>query len=592
MRTLVRNRHLFKIVCPINVGAFERLLEDHPNPLFVQSVVRGLREGFWPWADTRPGDYPSSVDASYGVAASGRELEFLRSQRDEEVRLGRFSPSFGPALLPGMYSSPTHAVPKPRSNKFRMIVNQSFGVHSPNSMISHEDVAGARLDSLKQLGQHLIELRREHGPAVQLVVWKSDVSQAYRRLPVHPLWQLKQVVTVDGLRHVDRCNEFGNRGAARIWIAFMGLVVWVANVVRLTKSFLYMDDNFGAVLADQIEYYPRYESHYPADQVATLRLWDELGIPHEPSKQVYGEQLLVVGFVVDTAALTFRMDEDRRVELIAGISDFIQTASGNARRHTLREFQRIAGWVNWSLNVYPLLRPALSHLYDKIAGKSNPEGQVFVSKGIIQDLDWFLRHVRVAEGLLLLEQLDWGVDEADLTVFCDASLSGLGFFLDGMDYAFQAHVPDTAPRGLILVFEALCICWALHKVEHIRHEWDLPEITRVVVWTDSQNTVDMFSSLSAKPLYNGILQSAVDVLVRTGLKLRVLHISGERNIVADALSCFKADVVRHEQPSMFVDDTRIPPAVSWPARSYWPPTPKKSKATRVVEDHIIAHGEL
>ncbi|OJA11010.1 hypothetical protein AZE42_13529, partial [Rhizopogon vesiculosus] len=41
------------------------------------------------------------------------QLQFLDAQIQEEVRAGRLSESFGTQLLPGMYSIPIHAVPKP-----------------------------------------------------------------------------------------------------------------------------------------------------------------------------------------------------------------------------------------------------------------------------------------------------------------------------------------------------------------------------------------------------------------------------------------------------------------------------------------------
>jgi hypothetical protein len=52
MRTLTENQHLFTLITPVNIVVFESLLIRHPNQPFVRSVVDGLREGFWPWADT------------------------------------------------------------------------------------------------------------------------------------------------------------------------------------------------------------------------------------------------------------------------------------------------------------------------------------------------------------------------------------------------------------------------------------------------------------------------------------------------------------------------------------------------------------
>ncbi|KIJ43053.1 hypothetical protein M422DRAFT_118624, partial [Sphaerobolus stellatus SS14] len=50
LETIRKNPHLFKIVTPINVLRFEALLQSHPNRPYVESVCRGLREGFWPHA--------------------------------------------------------------------------------------------------------------------------------------------------------------------------------------------------------------------------------------------------------------------------------------------------------------------------------------------------------------------------------------------------------------------------------------------------------------------------------------------------------------------------------------------------------------
>lgn len=53
LKTIADRPDLFKIITPINVDRFEELLRTHPNQPFVNSVCQGLRESFWPWADTK-----------------------------------------------------------------------------------------------------------------------------------------------------------------------------------------------------------------------------------------------------------------------------------------------------------------------------------------------------------------------------------------------------------------------------------------------------------------------------------------------------------------------------------------------------------
>jgi hypothetical protein len=110
MKTIRQNPHLFPIVCRINVDRFQSLLINHPNQAFVNSICVGLREGFWPWADTRLGIYPLTHDQSSRLLNLDKERDFIREQRDDEIAKGRFSKSFGTELLPGMYSMPIHAV--------------------------------------------------------------------------------------------------------------------------------------------------------------------------------------------------------------------------------------------------------------------------------------------------------------------------------------------------------------------------------------------------------------------------------------------------------------------------------------------------
>ena len=153
---------------------------------------------------------------------------FLQEQIGKEVELGRSSDSFGPDLLPGMYSMPIHAAPtKPDSKKYRLVTDHSAGQFTLNNMISHKDIAGVTLNNVQDLGNALQHLRQEN-PDLDLILWKADVSEAYRCMPMHPLWQIKQVISFGSKCHVDRCNVFGGHASQRIWHAFMSLVLWVA----------------------------------------------------------------------------------------------------------------------------------------------------------------------------------------------------------------------------------------------------------------------------------------------------------------------------------------------------------------------------
>jgi len=532
MHTIDSHPDLFKIVTPINVDRFEALLASHPNRPFVESVCRGLREGFWPWADTHQGEYPSTVDEALDTPQNGPEADFLRVQRDLERQAGRFSGSFGRDLLPGMHASPVHAVPKPHSDKLRMVINQSAGLFSPNSMIKREDVRGFPLDNMTHLGEGLI---RRHGtkPNQSWVVYKSDVADAYRLLPMHPLWQIKQIVTIDGERDVDRNNCFGGRGSPGIYISFNGLVTWIARKIELIEDlWTYMDDSFGIDEEGNLVWYHRYERHMPRNQVKLLSLWDELGIPHQPHKQVFGPTLTIIGIYVNPNSLTFTLPKQALDELLHEIEEFaVWSEKKHGASWSLRKWQRLAGWINWSFNVFPLLKPALNCLYPKIAGKDRPLTKIWVNNAVREDLKWATHHMRASLGINLLSSVTWDVEDADATVFCDACMEGLAFYYPDRSTAYYAPVPTNAARDIIFYFEALAVASACNDLKNT-----VPQHSHIVIYTDSMNTVDIFNSLRCQPEFNPLLRHCVDVMISQEFQIRVLHIPGELNTVADAIS--------------------------------------------------------
>ena len=117
---------------------------------------------------------------------------------------------------------------------------------------------------------------------------------------MHPLWQLKQIVTIDGERHIDRCMVFGSRSSPRIWCTFMGLVAWIGIYVYMIEDLLhYMDDAFTYDANPVLEHYAPHNTHYPSKQCRLLTLWDDIGLPHERQKQVFSQCLDIIGFFVN-----------------------------------------------------------------------------------------------------------------------------------------------------------------------------------------------------------------------------------------------------------------------------------------------------
>jgi hypothetical protein len=528
--TIDNHPELFKIVTPINVDQFEAYLIDHPNRPYVESVCRGLRHGFWPWATHDDPSLWKTYDNSHRPINQTDRMDFVREQRDEEIKLERWSPSFGSQLLPGMYSSPIGVVLKPHSDKFRLVNDHSQEPYSPNSMITDTNPSFP-LDSIDDLVGVLLTARRDHGENRQLVLWKSDVKSAYRLMPMHPLWQIRQIVTVDRKHFVDRCNTFGNRAGGWVWASFISLVLWIAIKVKNIDDLLgYVDDDFSWDFADNTRYYPRYGKNLPDKQVQYLELWDELGIPHDEEKQLSGSPLTVIGSEVDPNGVSVRLPAYQRFKLCVAIFKFAR----EGQMRTLLDFQVLAGLIESALIANPFGRPGLSGVHGEMSGRQDPKQLIPVSARVCRELRWLKDHIRANDGGLgafkFLE--DWG-KHGDVVNYVDACPSGLGLWIPSLREGFHATNSSSEVARGIQYLEAFAIVAA---VEYAARRY---RPTNLAIFSDSLSSVEMFDSLNTQDEYrNGLVTAFVNIVLQHGIWCRVFHIPGEENKTADALSRF------------------------------------------------------
>jgi len=187
--------------------------------------------------------------------------------------------------------------------------------------------------------------------------------------------------------------------------------------------------------------------------------------------------LTIIGIKFDADALTMTMPPDTLNKLIIAIRDFIMMK----HKFTLREWQRLVGWINWSFNVFPLLRPALNNFYTKIAGKCAPNKYIRINKAVCMDLLWAVKHLEFNTGVHLIHHLYW-----------DACLEEMGFWLPDKCISYYSPVPETTNNNQIFYFEALCVLSAIH---HVTAFLCVHPASRILIYTDNDNTVAIFNTL-------------------------------------------------------------------------------------------------
>ena len=136
-----------------------------------------------------------------------------------------------------------------------------------------------------------------------------------------------------------------------------------------------------------------------------------------------------------------------------------------------------------------------------------------------------------SDRVLLLESVMWEVSDAMCILETDACPEGYAYWYPSMRQGFSIATPRDTPSTRIIFFEALTVLSALNDAHH-----RFPRGSKILIYSDNSTTIAMFNSLRALPEYNCILKAAVDILLEGKHQLRVLHIAGEMNTVADALS--------------------------------------------------------
>ncbi|KAG5221140.1 DNA RNA polymerase [Salix suchowensis] len=182
----------------------------------------------------------------------------------------------------------------------------------------------------------------------------------------------------------------------------------------------------------------------------------------------------------------------RRINLTSSIfhrqhsSENQHLSRDSERRPTLKDFQHLAGHLNWLLNVLPWGKPATFELYKKTSGKTIPHAGITINKNITEELTWLHDIIPRAVGIRFVDSLHWKDEEADLVMWTTRLYMMIGI-LSALYHAAGMHHP---PR-------------------------------RLLIWTDSLDAVSVFSSLSpSNAMHNAPLRAAAKIIIATGIDLR------------------------------------------------------------------------
>ncbi|KAH9919584.1 uncharacterized protein B0H18DRAFT_836936, partial [Fomitopsis serialis] len=189
-----------------------------------------------------------------------------------------------------------------------------------------------------------------------------------------------------------------------------GLLCWIAiRKLGIVGLFVYMDDFFGW---DYEGHTVVYKGHtFTRKQAQLLVLWDAISCPWEARKQQFAGQLTIIGFHINANLGTISLPPSAIAKALEDIDRFLAHPK---RQPALRDWQRLAGRLNWLLNVLPWGRPALTELYRKMSGKTQSFRAIYLNRDVISDLTWFKQTIPRSIGVRFVDNGRWAISEADI----------------------------------------------------------------------------------------------------------------------------------------------------------------------------------
>ena len=504
VETVTKNSHLFRIVTKLRVDRLEAYLRNHPNRPLVEWVLDGIKHGFYPRVEGDFATHPSNYDGSRRIGRQEEALAF--EQCIEEVKAGRYSEPFD-NLLPGMHVLPQCVINK--NNKPRVVMDNTSGPYAPNSILPRKQYS-VKGDKFEDFLRTLCQASLVHNK--ELTLFKSDVSKAYRILPMHPYWQVRQVLKIQGQYYIDRCNSFGCRASGYIFVVFYSLVMWVAENNRgIQHLYAYIDDNFSYDLKDNMAEYKPYGICLPKKQVDLLTLWDDLEIPHEIKKQEYGQKLDIIGHTVNIQTSRVLMPDKTKSKILEAMSRFSETGE---RSISYGECQTLVGLIGWAATFLPHSQIVASSLREMMSGiKSNAPKTCLLelNEDIVKEFDWLAAHIRNWEGYPLYKM----ISSRALAVHCEATPIGIGFYCAYNNRGYYEQVPpDVQHVEDAYVFAIVqAIKWACSVRPH-------RECIRILC--SSCVVTKMFQTYRpTKVEYNKFLMYVADVIMERNIDLQV-----------------------------------------------------------------------
>ena len=520
---------------PLRVPAWAIALCGHPDPEFVEAIVRGLRDGF------RIGFDRASplVSAVRNMPSAAEHDDAVSEYVDTELRKRHFLGPYSTEEFAGGHINRIGVIPKGHTpGKWRIITDLSFPTGG-----SVNDGIDPLLCSLSYVSvDEVAAIAAGLGRGALLA--KIDIESAYRLVPVHPDDRYLLGVRWKGKIVVDGMLPFGLRSAPKIFTLIADALEWVVRKAGVRQIAHYLDDFvvIGRPASDECA-----ESLRKMTELCAI-----LGVPLAKEKsEGPSTSITFLGIQLDTESGTLALPPAKLQRICDLLNEW-----GDKKVCSRRELESLIGVLNHACKVVRPGRSFLRRLIDLLAESRvtfarRPHHSIRLNRAFRSDIAWWRSFIVEWNGVGFFPRVNMD-GEHRVTFVTDASGAwgcGARWGTHWFQLAWDAksNPSPIAVKELIPIVLAAAV-WG--------KEWRGGSVT---CRCDNQTVVSVLASRSSRNAeIMHLLRCLFFIEARMQFTLHCVHLPGVENTVADALSRNDLVSFRSQAPEADRDPQVLP----------------------------------
>lgn len=379
---------------------------------------------------------------------------------------------------------------------------------------------------------------------------KVDLKSAFRLIPVaRQDWELLGIHW-QGEYYVDKRLPFGLRSAPFLFNELATALHWILHTNYHIPSMLHYLDDFLFMAPTMLTCQHAKNS--------MLTLCSQLQIPLSWEK-VEGPTtcLSFLGIDIDTEAWELRLPEDKLTSLLTELHSWL-----TRHKCTKRQLLSLVGKLSFATKVIPAGRIFLRRLINLSTTVRQLHHHITLNAEAKADIRWWVTFLPSWNGSAPILEPTW-TPSTTMELFTDASAChGFGAYLQGAWFraGWLHHQQLNAVTGISIAWQELyaivmaALVWG--------HHWSG---RRILVHCDNMSVVDIWRTYTSKSrTIMALVRKLHFIAASNNFNIRISHIQGTDNSIADALSRNQMSTFRRLAPHANPTMTPLPPLNSIP----------------------------